>query len=474
MIDFILEKTQQEVSQLITEAQEIFEKTPEFVKYHNLGEALASPDSKKRRIAATTVRVLENQRLFLENVKRTYGEATVVAKLGDLAPKILDVLRVAYPNSVANIICDVQPLDRLTGQIIIVRPRFGTTGGGVTAGQEIFANPTDGTYASSEFTVSVGTGNGTVKTFNKELGYKPIRGGTTKVLVDGVVAAVCNGSGTLTGANIDTGSTVNLSTGALTVVFISAPSNGAVITATFEADIESAEDNYLREIDLGIHIIPVRAKEHPLRLRWSEQARLVAYASTGVEINDVLTNVAGTFLKIERDRIAINIVRNAAGAYKSVLAFDCAVPGGGGITKREHFQDFLLKISVGSNLIFSNTGRGIVSWIIGGANASAVCENLNSFVREANAVPIGAHVVGYINGEIPVIKDNALPANEYIIGFNGSVVGDAGVIIADWIPIFFTPELVTPDLKGGRALLSMYDVVVNNSNYYHRGLISNF
>lgn len=42
------------------------------------------------------------------------------------------------------------------------------------------------------------------------------------------------------------------------------------------------------------------------------------------------------------------------------------------------------------------------------------------------------------------------------------------------IPIYFTPLLTTDELRGRKAVLSMYDTVLNMSQYYIRGKITNF
>lgn len=476
MIEYITEDKYESVenvkSLMLTEAQKEFDNR--FARrYPKLGEMLDSSDAKEQWKAATTIKRLVNQEMFMENMKKAYGEASIVSKLGDLAPRIIDILRIALPNSIDHIIADIQPLDRLTGQIVVVKPQFTHTAAGVTAGTEVFANQTDGSYSSTSYVDSVGVGNGSTTSFSKTLSVKVTKPFSFKILTNNTVVAQDNGVGGFTGTGINTGaSSINYTTGALVIAFTSAPASGAVITTTYSADIELAEDNYLRELDLGLTVIPVTAKEHPLRLRWSEQARLVAMSTVGLDIDDTITNMAGIFMKIERDRNAINMIRTAAGSYNSLLAFD-ATAGPSAQTTRQYFQDFLIRISRSGNIIFSSAGRGGVSFLIAGTGASTLIESLSTFVRETNIVPIGAHVIGYLDGVIPVIKDPALPAGEWIAGFTGSLVGDAGVVIADWIPIYFTPTLVTSDLKGSKALLSMYDTVTVNSRYYVRGLVAN-
>jgi len=479
MIELITDVTgtdvaEERMSTVVKEAQDTFEDRYAS-KYPALGEMLGSADEKEQWEAACTVLMMKNQEMFLEQAKKSWGESTVVQKLGDIAPALVDVIRVAWPNSIASLIADVQPLERRTGDVLVIKPTFGQSAAGVNSGDEVFAQQTDGSYASTKFTAAVGTGDGSTASFTKDTGYKPIKAGTITIYLDGVEAATDDGNGSFTGTNVDSGnSTADYAAGIITIAWTTGnePGNNVAITASFNVDIEAAEDNYLREIDLGITVIPVTAEEHPLRLRWSEQARFVAMSSVGVDVDSTLAKVAGTFLKIERDRNTINLIRNAAGAYNSALQFDALVPSG--ITQRQHFADFTISLAKGKNIIFSSAGRGAISFIICGTDVETVATNTPGFVRATNVTPIGAHVVGYYDGTIPVIADPGLPSDEYIIGFNGALVGDAGIIICDWIPVYFTPTLTTSDLKSSRALLSMYGVVVNNANYYVRGKIINF
>ena len=62
--------------------------------YPSLGEQLDSPNPKDKEIAANTAQVLLNQKLFMQEAKSQYGESTVISKLGSIAPKIMDVVRV--------------------------------------------------------------------------------------------------------------------------------------------------------------------------------------------------------------------------------------------------------------------------------------------------------------------------------------------------------------------------------------------
>lgn len=95
-------------------------------------------------------------------------------------------------------------------------------------------------------TDSVGTGNGTTASFNVTLSQPPVLENTLRIQLDGVDAAADDGSGGLTGANVDTAaSSINYATGALQIAWTAGnePGNGIAITAVYFADQPVAAAN---------------------------------------------------------------------------------------------------------------------------------------------------------------------------------------------------------------------------------------
>lgn len=309
------------------------------------------------------------------------------------------------------------------------------------------------------------------------MSYGPIRTKQCTVWVDDTMVAVDNGSGVLTGITgsgytVNTG-TVNYTSKAVSITFTGAPIAGKAIKCTYQFDTESDSSN-IREVEIGLRIIPVMAKEHPLKISWSVPASFAASASAGLDVEDTLSVLAAQFIKTERDRYVVNYISRAAGNVDTELTFNCSVPGSGQqITKKQWYQDFKIMFSVAENKIFQSAGRGSVSWLIGGSNVAALIKQLDGFIPESNIIPIGAHVIGNIDG-ITIIKDPGMNANQYLCGYNGVLPGDAGIVLSEWIPIYFTPTITDSDLKGRKAVLSMYDVVTNMTQYYKKGSITNF
>jgi len=110
------------------------------------------------------------------------------------------------------------------------------------AGIERLASWIKGTYPSVSGE-SIGTGDDATTTFNATLAKTPVIPGSVSV-TDGTETFTDNGDGTLTGSAGGSG-TVNYTTGALSVTFNAAPSNGASITADY------SYNGYYRYIAIG-------------------------------------------------------------------------------------------------------------------------------------------------------------------------------------------------------------------------------
>lgn len=467
---------------IMTEGTHIFETgVNSWGKFHtkspleedvNLQELFNSDDEEKNKRAALTCIVINNQKKFMEGLINVYGEATVMGSLGALTPKILDVVRIFYPNQVAHLLTDIQPLTQQTGQIFILKPKYTQTAAGVTAGQEVFKNMTDGNYASEKYTQSIGTGNGSSTSFIGSLQAPVKKDGTVIIKRAGNKVASDNGSGLISGTDGGTVSgTVDYTTGQLIVTYAVAPASGAM-TVEYLADSE-INTSLIRQLELALDMVPVRAQEHPLTVKWSITAQMAAQAHLGLDIGDMLTDLASQFVRVERDQLIISLIGNSA-TVDSNLDFSAAANAN--IPKWQTFQEIELKMNAGeSGIQAANGNRGGVSWLIAGYNASNVWRQVRGFVDEAPKNPIGAHKLGTLrNGQVDVIKAPFLNTNKYVIGFKGYMPGDSATILAEWIPMYFTPIFQSPVLQGERGVMSLYDIFVNNAAYYRIGTISNY
>jgi hypothetical protein len=455
--------TDRKVQQIITENRSWKKKYPSLLAH------LEGKSPKAASIAKQTLIVMENQARFMENVSKDKRlESTFTANLGTLVPRVVDLVRIFYPNLIANKLVDIQPLDRMNGEIFIVNPVYSNTAAGVVAGQTVFQEYTDGTYASEAITQIAGTGNGTTATFAGTLATLPVRA-SSLVFTAGAVVGTDNGQGVITGTGVS--GTINYATGAFSVTYTTDPANGVVVTATYRYSSE-ANPNGIRSLDIQLSTVPITAVPHPLNVSWSTTAELAASANLDLDIPDVLTNLVASFIKEERDITLINSIL-AAAPTNATLNFDATPPTN--YSRLALYASIENKLDYAESQIQVTQGRGGVSWVLCGANAANIWRHAPSFQPSDVVAPIGPHEIGTLrDGTISVIKAPMMATNTFVIGFKGYVIGDAATILAEWIPLYASPVFRSYNLNNYQGLMSLYAIVMNNPNYYITGVVSNY
>jgi len=470
--------------QMVEQAGRLFDES--YSRYHGLGKLLESDDPRENYKAALTLNMLAKVESYIENVKTIHGEAVVQQNLGALTPRVLDIVRIFYPNQILNMIADIQPLDGVVGSIFILKPRFSNslpsnTVGAVSAQDQIFTEPTY-YYASEILGQTLGTGNGSTVTFAGTLGggsggsANPIRPNTvqiTTVIGGNAMVAIDNGSGVLTGTDVGGSSTINYTTGAVSITYTTAPDNNATVLASYQWNSETNGDA-INEIEFNMSVVPVQAKIHPLKFKYSVAAGLAASAHLAIDVQDTLAELAGQFMKVERDNLAVKMINDST-ADLSILDFNASPSNY--YNRESLYADIELKLNEAESQIQVANGRGGVSWILAGSNASNLFRNCKGFQPVPAIAPIGSHLIGYLrDGTVPVIKvlNGVLNTNTYIVGYKGYMAGDAAMILAEWVPIYFTPVWQSPTLQNQQGLMSMYDMFINNAKYFAKGTVSNY
>ena len=141
-------------------------------------------------------------------------------------------------------------------------------------------------------------------------------------------------------------------------------------------------------------------------------------------------------------------------------------------------------VSTARGLIQKAMGRGAVDYMIVSATQGlTVVEQIEGFKAAPEAKkPVGPYLAGTLrDGTISVIAvpytagaNNPIAEDEVIFGFKGYQIGDAGVIVAEWVPLYFTPTFQAPNLKNHKGCLSFYDLFINQPKYLVKGAITNF
>jgi len=483
----------------------------------NLLKGIESDSKEAKYQAATLVQLLENTADYVQketgmnilHEDASMGATNAVSLLSPgvatLTPRVVDIVNVFYPQMVANYIADIQALDRQSGQIFVIKTRYSQSAAGVEAGDIVFEKATDGTY-SSEY---IGYGDKTIaatvtatpsgEESGSGEGADPLAGATVKVRAGSFIVRLAgkevardygNGSAKLDGVNngkynvIGRGvaGTVDAQTGVAELTFdetMFAEAIAASATLTFEAAVDTETDvDLIRKIQFDIPNQPILAKEHPLMSSYSVAAGLVMNAHLAIDTDELISNqIAGT-IRWERDLALIRAV-SAGAALDADLTFDCGA-NGENLTLQQRYSSYTTVISSARGIIQEVAGRGTVEFIICSASQGLpIIENIEGFKAAPEAKkPIGPYLAGTLReGTISVIAvpyTSALAADQVVFGFKGFQLGDSAIVLAEWIPLYFTPTFQAPNLKNHKGALSFYDLFLNKPEYLVKGVISNF
>jgi len=445
-----------------------------------LEKLLVSEKASDQLRAAQTLKAMGKIQNMVVNeaIRNGISENTAYSNFGALAPQVFDMVAIYYPNVIAHDICDIQQVMNPRGVVYKVLSKASQTRNGLTKGDTLFKSYSTSSYASEEqYDTSAIVGNGSTTTFNYVLPVLPVRPGTFFLQI-GSVAGTDTGvngatTGQITGSGISSGS-INYVTGAVSITFSTAPAVGASFVQSWNASHE-ANPNIIPEVQIDVEHQPYEVDSYPLKTNLSVQARLTAETTLNLNLSESLATTAGSFIKNERDNKLVRLL-NAKAASSASLNFDCS--NGSNYSKIHRFSEFAIKIDEASNIIRQQSGRGHVDFIVCGLNAYNVISKSSTF--EPVAAPelpmVGSYRAGTIDGRIPVIKvtnNLILDTNSYIFGFKGMQAGDSSMIIADFVPLYFTQE-VTLNLNTSRGVLTMYDLLQGNNNYLVKGTLQNY
>ena len=478
----------------------------------NLLKGIESESAEAKYQAATLVQLMENTAEYVQKMDGinllteadAYGNAATNAVsllspgVTSLTPKVVDIVNVFYPQMCGQYIADIQALDRQSGQIFTIKTRYSQKAAGVEAGDIVFEEPTDGTYTSEYVGYKSAAMNeeGVVEAnpssaLPNEASVK-VRAGSFIVRVAGkeVARDYGNGSAKVDGVNNSkygifgrgVSGELDAQTGKATVKFdkeMFADAITAKAAVSFEAAVDTETDvDLIRKIQFDIPNTPILAKEHPLMSSYSVAASLVMNAHLAIDTDELIANqIAGT-IRWERDLLLIKAVSNAA-VINPFLNFDCA-GNGENLTLQQRYSAFTTHVSAARGIIQETAGRGTVEFIICSAKKGlTVIEQMEDFkAAPESKKPIGPYLAGTLReGTINVVAvpyTKILDADEVIFGFKGFQLGDSAIILAEWIPLYFTPTFQAPNLKNHKGALSFYDLFINKPEYLVKGYLKNF
>lgn len=410
-----------------------------------------------------TAAMLENTQLFLDRQARL-NEATQSSDVSYFKKYAINMLSAMVPNLIAPDLVSVQPMLSRVGEARYLKVLYGSDKGSIKKGQQMFGtagfNPggvgngfTD--YTSDRIDAEmIDTG-----TKSYMLAWAPVIPGTVKGLKDESTPISDNGEGRLTGVD----GSIDYATGMIT---FDANTDGD-IEVSYEYD-NMTSPVQAPEMNLKIESTPIVAKSRKLKALYSFDAAFDLGNEYGMQMNNELVAYSAAEIKHEIDGELMNDLLRAATAKQTTF---CATPRDG-VSLKDHNEAFYNTIIEAGNNIFQATKMANASYIIAGTAVCNIIESLNGFVPASTGInPVGPHLVGYLRNK-PVYKNPYYHEDQYVVGYKGQGLFDAGYLYCPYMPIMSTQLLVDETFTGKRGFATSYGKKLVNGNMYSRGAIT--
>lgn len=314
-------------------------------------------------------------------------------------------------------------------------------------------------YASSEIDLETVDAIATGETYKAE--FTPIVPGTIK-LVDGEKEYTDNGEGSIINESKTEVGTVEYETGIITSTTLET-NIGTTISYEYNNQITPVQVPKLKLKDTKLIL---NAKAYTLGYEYSTFAAFNLLRSQNVDLKDLLGEGAANELVAEIDSIVYNDFANSG--TKLGLTFNMNPTGF--YDERLYIQSFGLRLVQAQQLVFQKTRKIRPNIAILGVNGAYLARNLEGFVSQEQANPIGIHVIGTYKGltliENP-FQDEDLNILTYKAGeFTGSYA------VGDYMPVIQTQLLQYEDFRNTSSLATMKAKKMLNTKFFAEVVIT--
>lgn len=262
---------------------------------------------------------------------------------------------------------------------------------------------------------------------------------------------------------LDADSSIDITTGELVLDGVSDD-----VTAEYFFNNEYAPV-MVPEIDLAIKSELVLAKSRKLKALWSFDAQYELQKDYGQDIGALLAAQAAGEIAHEIDtEICLDLT---FGAGSTVSAWDAATPYG--VSQAQHFESFKTALNRASRQIYQKTKRALGNFVICGTNVATVIESTPSFVANSLGNTVGPYLLGTW-GAYKVYVNPFLPTNQFVVGFKGDNLFEAGYVYAPYLPVATTQMLMLADFQGQQGWATSYGKKMLQNKFYCAGSITNF
>lgn len=398
---------------------------------------------------------------------RKLGESQISTTFKTTPENVMRVLRLGYLNTCRQDAFWEVGLQTARDVFYNLKPTYGKTLRGATAGNAMFESPEWRSASESEIATVVEVPNGTIKTFTvASIANGPLQPWTVNVIRANAIVGRDDGKGGLAGDDF-TG-TINYDTGAVSITFGTAPAASTVIQVEAAISLEGDDDlSVTQSVQLTLEATPFVLREYPIYGSFSKKLELLIGTTIEVDAEDAYLRAMADELRKSLDMQAFRLgyrqaLRNSAG---SPVIFD--MQGAVGESESDRVQAVSRYIGKAGNKMYSQLLRGGVSKIYGGPSAVDVLTMHDKWSDAGAQTQNGIHKLGML-GQIDVFKTpvEIVPDNQMVCVYkNPDMPEDVFMILGTLVPMHVTDKLETADRNTTFGVASYGDVQIVNKNY---------
>lgn len=350
------------------------------------------------------------------------------------------------PNLIAPDLVSTQAIDNRVGMVNILQFAYGSDKGQVKNGQ-VFASALGYTHMDSSYTSSSIDGEVLAAVDGEyRLAFTPVTEGSLRVVkADGSkVDAVLEDR--LTGV-------------------ISGVEDGDIAYYAYDNETVPVQSPQLK---MDIKSLPIVAQSRKLSAIWAFDASYELSKEYGSSMQDLLTTQATAEIAAEIDNEITMDLYRAANAGPEI-AWSRIQPTG--VSVSEHYDSFYAKVIEGSNAIFGATQRARANFLVGGLGVDSVLKVMRNFEASEDTSAVGPHYTGTLGGTIKCYVNPNFGPNEFVLGYKGPSMIDAGYIYAPYMPVLTTGMVSLADFSMQQGWATMYGKKIVNPRLYIKGRI---
>lgn len=186
-------------------------------------------------------------------------------------------------------------------------------------------------------------------------------------------------------------------------------------------------------------------------------------------IDEVLAVTATGEIAHEIDTEIILDMKAQANPNIAIDAWDMTAPVG--VSLRDHYDSFLPIITEAQNKIYQATNRARGNFIVCGTTVATVIQSIRNFEASGVTDTVGPYFAGTLPDGTKVYVAPAFDPDEYMIGYKGSGLFDAGYFYCPYMPISMTDLVTLEDFATRRGWATQFGKVMIQPKYYLTGRI---